>query len=104
MSEDIDEPDYLLLPCFQIDPDVKMKDVPTTGQEYLLKVIKERQNYKTVTTCNKDLSVFAANQSFFAQEVTKLFLNFYFSCFEVNTYMKTRRTLLQCDSNKTWRT
>lgn len=55
--------------CFEISPDVEMKDIPITGEEYLLKVIKERQQCAAVTVCAKDVSKFAKNQSRFYKEV-----------------------------------
>ncbi|KAM3967679.1 gemin 2 isoform 1-T1 [Aphomia sociella] len=63
-----DDLESLTSPCFQIGSEVQLKEVPTTGEEYLLKVIKERQNYCTVTKCNKDYSIFAKNQSCFVEE------------------------------------
>ncbi|XP_073957422.1 gemin 2 isoform X2 [Choristoneura fumiferana] len=54
--------------CFQISPDVEMKEIPITGEEYLLKVIKERQQCAVVTVCDKDVSQFAKNQSRFYKE------------------------------------
>ncbi|CAK1602240.1 unnamed protein product [Parnassius mnemosyne] len=66
---DTDNPDDLLSPCFQINSNVELKDIPTTGEEYLLKVIKERENYSQVTKCDKDYSKFAKNQSCFVNEL-----------------------------------
>lgn len=69
---DRDEDDESLSsPCFQIDPNVELKDIPTTGDEYLLKVMKERQSCLVVTKCNEDFSKFAKNQSCFVKEVNK---------------------------------
>ncbi|XP_013197178.2 gem-associated protein 2 [Amyelois transitella] len=62
------ESDVLMSPCFQISPDVELKDVPTSGEEYLLKVMQERQKCTTITKCNKDYSKFAKNQSCFVKE------------------------------------
>lgn len=70
---DEDDPDPLMSPCFQISPDVELKDVPTTGEEFLLKVMKERENYAIVTKCSKDFSKFARNQSCFINEVKIFF-------------------------------
>lgn len=67
--DDDDDLDFLSSPCFKIDPNVQIKDVPSTGDEYLLKVIKERQKCLVITKCNKDLSKFAKNQSRFVKEV-----------------------------------
>lgn len=64
-----DDEDSLISPCFQISNDVELKDVPTTGEEYLLKVMNERKNYATVTRCDVDCSKFSRNQSRFVVEV-----------------------------------
>ncbi|XP_047532876.1 gem-associated protein 2-like [Vanessa atalanta] len=64
-----DDSDSLLSPCFKINSDVALKEIPTTGEEYLLKVMKERENYSTVTKCDKDFSKFAQNQSCFVKEL-----------------------------------
>lgn len=56
-------------PCFQINTDVQLKDIPTTGEEYLLQVIQERQNCSDITESNEDYSKFAKNQSCFVEEV-----------------------------------
>lgn len=69
-AQDDDDLDTLSTVCFQINPGVQLREVPTNGEEYLLKVIKERQNYSTVTKCNKDYSKFAKNQSCFVKEVS----------------------------------
>ncbi|XP_045527956.1 gem-associated protein 2 [Pieris brassicae] len=63
------EKDTLLFPCFQISNDVKLKDVPSTGEEYLLAVINERRNCQMVTKCKIDCSKFAQNQSEFVKEI-----------------------------------
>ncbi|XP_026758646.1 gem-associated protein 2-like isoform X2 [Galleria mellonella] len=63
-----DDAETLVSPCFHVGPEVQLKEVPTTGEEYLLKVIKERQNYSTITKCNKDYSKFSKNQSCFIEE------------------------------------
>ncbi|CAH0405266.1 unnamed protein product [Chilo suppressalis] len=63
------EEDFLNSPCFKIGSGVQLKDVPTTGEEYLLKVMKERQNYSTITKCNKDYSKYLKNQSCFVVEL-----------------------------------
>ncbi|KAG6450534.1 gem-associated protein 2-like [Manduca sexta] len=64
-----EESDNLSSPCFQISSDVQLKEVPTNGEEYLLKVIQERKNISTVTKCDKDFSKFAKNQSCFVKEL-----------------------------------
>ncbi|XP_011567024.3 gem-associated protein 2 [Plutella xylostella] len=64
----VEDADSLVIPCLQIDPNVELKEVPTTGEEYLLKVMKERQKCVVVTKCNKDISKFAKNQSRFVVE------------------------------------
>ncbi|CAD0194851.1 unnamed protein product [Chrysodeixis includens] len=46
-----DNDEYLGIKCFQVNPDVEMKDVPTNGEEYLLKVMAERANYASVAIC-----------------------------------------------------
>lgn len=43
--------DYLGIKCFQVDPNVEMKEIPTNGEEYLLKVMSERANYASIATC-----------------------------------------------------
>lgn len=68
-QDDGDISDSLMSPCLQISQDIELKDIPSNGEEYLLKVMKERQNYSTVTTCNRDFSKFARNQSCFVKEV-----------------------------------
>lgn len=68
-KKDDDDRDEISALCFQISPDVQLKDVPTNGEEYLLKVMQERQNYSIVTKCTKDYSKFAKNQSCFIKEV-----------------------------------
>ncbi|KAL0901358.1 hypothetical protein ABMA27_006637 [Loxostege sticticalis] len=68
-AQDDDDLDTLSTVCFQINPGVQLREVPTNGEEYLLKVIKERQSYSTVTKCNKDYSKFAKNQSCFVKEL-----------------------------------
>lgn len=47
---------------------MKIKEVPTNGEEYLLKVINERKKISTVTTCNQDYSKFAEKQTCFICE------------------------------------
>lgn len=76
-SHDEDDSDPLMSPCFQISRDVELKDVPTTGEEFLLKVMKERENYAIVTKCNKDFSKFARNQSCFINEVNIAIFNLF---------------------------
>ncbi|CAG9581593.1 unnamed protein product [Danaus chrysippus] len=68
-QDDGDISDSLMSPCLQISQDIELKDIPSNGEEYLLKVMKERQNYSTVTTCNRDFSKFARNQSCFVKEL-----------------------------------
>ncbi|CAG9796478.1 unnamed protein product [Diatraea saccharalis] len=68
-AHDSEEDDVLASPCFKIGPEVQLKDVPTTGEEYLLRVMKERQNYSAVTKCTKDYSKYLKNQSCFVVEV-----------------------------------
>ncbi|XP_053612139.1 gem-associated protein 2-like isoform X2 [Plodia interpunctella] len=67
---DEEESDQLMSPCFQISSAVELKDVPTSGEEYLLKVMQERQKYSTITKCDKDYTKFAKNQSRFIKEET----------------------------------
>ncbi|XP_028158764.1 gem-associated protein 2-like [Ostrinia furnacalis] len=69
-QKDDEDSDSLSSLCFQISPDVQLKEVPTNGEEYLLKVMKERKKYKTVTTCEKDYTKFAKNQSCFVHELS----------------------------------
>lgn len=71
-ASDLDDEDFLTSPCFQIGAGVQLKDFPTSGEEYLLTVIKERQKCAVVTKCDKDFSKFAKNQSCFVQEVRSL--------------------------------
>ncbi|XP_062524730.1 gem-associated protein 2 isoform X2 [Bombyx mori] len=71
MKDDEDNLD-IVSPCFKISPDVQLKEVPTNGEEYLLKVIKERKNIAAVTKCNKDYSKFAENQSQYVHEFPRL--------------------------------
>lgn len=69
-SRDDDENgDVLSSPCFRIGPEVLLKDFPTTGEEYLLKVMKERQSCSIITKCTKDYSKYSKNQSCFVEEV-----------------------------------
>ncbi|KAI5644924.1 survival motor neuron (SMN) interacting protein 1 (SIP1) domain-containing protein [Phthorimaea operculella] len=65
---DLENSDDLLKPCFQIDPSVELKEVPETGEEYLLKVINERKKYKEITECDLDVSKFAKYQNCFVEE------------------------------------
>ncbi|XP_047026200.1 gem-associated protein 2-like isoform X2 [Helicoverpa zea] len=51
-----DDHEYLGTQCFQISPNVEEKEIPTNGEEYLLKVIKERAKCATITKCNLDAS------------------------------------------------
>ncbi|XP_061709093.1 gem-associated protein 2-like isoform X1 [Cydia pomonella] len=60
--------DDLLPKCFEIGSDVEMKEIPNTGEEYLLKVVKERANVAAVTVCDKDITKFTKNQSRFYKE------------------------------------
>ncbi|XP_041975484.1 gem-associated protein 2-like [Aricia agestis] len=68
-KEHHEETDSLSSPCFQINSDVELKETPTTGEEYLLKVINERRQYSFVTRCNKDYTKYARNQSCFVNEM-----------------------------------
>ncbi|XP_063545892.1 gem-associated protein 2 isoform X1 [Cydia strobilella] len=67
----IDRDALLITQCFEISSDVEMKEIPLTGEEYLLKVITERANVAAVTVCHKDITQFAKNQSLFFKEVDK---------------------------------
>lgn len=49
---DYDEEDFFTSRCFQVSPDVQLKDVPSNGEEYLLKVINERSKYAQVLQCD----------------------------------------------------
>ncbi|XP_023946806.2 gem-associated protein 2 [Bicyclus anynana] len=69
IQRDDDDSDSLSFTCFQIGPEVELKEVPTNGEEYLLKVKKEREKYSAVSKCNKDYSKFARNQSQFVEEL-----------------------------------
>ncbi|XP_047985556.1 gem-associated protein 2-like [Leguminivora glycinivorella] len=60
--------DELLPKCFAISSDVEMKEIPLTGEEYLLKVVTERAKIAAVTICDKDVTQFAKNQSRFYKE------------------------------------
>ncbi|XP_063545893.1 gem-associated protein 2 isoform X2 [Cydia strobilella] len=64
----IDRDALLITQCFEISSDVEMKEIPLTGEEYLLKVITERANVAAVTVCHKDITQFAKNQSLFFKE------------------------------------
>ncbi|XP_045772737.1 gem-associated protein 2-like [Maniola jurtina] len=66
---DDEDSDSLMAQCFPISSDVELKEFPTNGEEYLLKVIKEREKYAVVSKCNKDYSKFARNQSQFVKEL-----------------------------------
>lgn len=50
-SKDNDNSDLLGSQCFQINPNVVEREIPTNGEEYLLKVMKERAKCATVTRC-----------------------------------------------------
>ncbi|KPJ08682.1 Survival of motor neuron protein-interacting protein 1 [Papilio machaon] len=71
---DNEKTDALMSPCLYINPDVEFKDIPTTGEEYLLKVMKERENYSQVTKCQQDISKFAKNQSCFVAELPRAYV------------------------------
>ncbi|XP_049875545.1 gem-associated protein 2-like [Pectinophora gossypiella] len=71
ISDHESDQDDILKPCLQIGSEVKLKDVPTTGEEYLLKVMKERQNYDAVTICKKDFSKYNKNQDRFIYEIPR---------------------------------
>ncbi|XP_061709298.1 gem-associated protein 2 isoform X2 [Cydia pomonella] len=60
--------DELITKCFEIGSDVEMKEIPLTGEEYLLKVMTERANVAAVTVCDKDITQYAKNQSLFFKE------------------------------------
>lgn len=66
---DYSEPESLTARCFQINSDVEYREVPTTGEEYLLSVIREREDCAVVTRCKQDYSKFAKNQDCFVEEV-----------------------------------
>ncbi|XP_039760032.1 gem-associated protein 2-like isoform X2 [Pararge aegeria] len=70
IKRDDEDSETLKSTCFQISPDVELKDVPTNGEEYLLKVKKERERYSSILKCNKDYSIFAPNQSQFVEELS----------------------------------
>lgn len=67
--DDDSEPESLIARCFQVSSDVKYREVPTTGEEYLLSVMRERENCAAVTRCKQDYSKFAKNQDCFIVEV-----------------------------------
>lgn len=52
---DDNDQEYTGSQCFQIGPNVKEREIPTNGEEYLLKVMKERAKCATVTRCNLDV-------------------------------------------------
>lgn len=86
--------DALMSPCLYINPDVEFKDIPTTGEEYLLKVIKERENYSQVTKCQQDISKFAKNQSCFISEVSRQIVTsytYYVMLFLLHLILKSQR-------------
>ncbi|XP_063395365.1 gem-associated protein 2-like [Cydia fagiglandana] len=60
--------DDLLPKCFEIRSDVEDNEIPNTGEEYLLKVVKERANIAAVTVCDNDITKFTKNQSRFYKE------------------------------------
>ncbi|XP_063548469.1 gem-associated protein 2-like [Cydia strobilella] len=60
--------DDLLPKWFEIRSDVELKEIPSTGEEYLLKVVKERANIAAVTVCDNDITKFTKNQSRFYKE------------------------------------
>lgn len=80
-NSDYEEEDFFTSKCFQVSPDVQFKEVPTNGEEYLLKVIKERENYATVLQCDyidyKKLSKTVSNNriSYF-EEVSNIVIVF----------------------------
>lgn len=69
-----DNDEYSGAQCFQINPDVVEREVPTNGEEYLLKVIKERAKCATVTRCNVDVSKFNRKCDIDMTEVSKSFV------------------------------
>lgn len=54
--------------CFQIDPEIEYREVPTNGHEFLLRVMEERKRFPTITKCNIRLSELSSKQSVFAKE------------------------------------
>ncbi|XP_072941305.1 gem-associated protein 2 [Epargyreus clarus] len=66
---DDEETEESMSPCFFINPDVELKEVPTNGEEYLRRVIQERKSYSPVSTCTINYSKFAQNQSQFVQQI-----------------------------------
>ncbi|CAK1540162.1 unnamed protein product [Leptosia nina] len=62
------EEDTLMFPCFQIPSNIELKNIPSTGEEYLLTVINERNTCTKVTTCDIDRSKFAHKQTLFVKE------------------------------------
>ncbi|KAJ2948144.1 hypothetical protein O0L34_g9945 [Tuta absoluta] len=66
--DDLENSDDLLKPCFLVDPSVELKEVPETGEEYLLKVINERKKCKEITECDVDVSKFAKYQNCFVED------------------------------------
>lgn len=67
--DDDSEPESLIARCFQVSSDVKYREVPATGEEYLLSVMREREKCAVVTRCKQDYSKFAKNQDCFIVEV-----------------------------------
>ncbi|CAB3240934.1 unnamed protein product [Arctia plantaginis] len=51
-NSDYEEEDFFTSKCFQVRPHVQFKEVPTNGEEYLLKVIREREKYASVLQCD----------------------------------------------------
>lgn len=78
-SQENDE--YLGVQCFQVDPNLEEKEIPTSGEEYLLKVMKERARYATISKCKLDHSVIYKNQCNSFKEVRTLIFYFLYSYF-----------------------
>lgn len=51
-SLDYDEEEFFTSRCFEISSDVQLKEIPSNGEEYLLKVIEERSKYAPVLQCD----------------------------------------------------
>lgn len=52
-EDEQDEEECDLRPCFDVDLNLDIKGAPTTGEEYLVTVIKERRNLPAVSRCDK---------------------------------------------------
>lgn len=73
-NDDDSEPESLMSRCFQISPNVQYREVPTTGEEYLLCVRRERERYAAVSSCEQDYSKFDTDKDCFIEEVILKFL------------------------------